>query len=60
MRQCTENMLTSLTYKIADAVLMRMVGAFQSLEPSVDAADGQVRGFEYELNLIQGKKGKLL
>jgi hypothetical protein len=59
MRQCTENMLTSLTYKIADAVVMRGRGGKGLAHMSL-LADGQVRGFEYELNLIQGKKGKLL
>jgi hypothetical protein len=59
MRQCTENMLTNLTYKIADAVLMR-VGEGKELVRYKDEAGGQVRAFEYELNLIQGKKGKLL
>jgi hypothetical protein len=53
MRQCTENMLTSLTYKIADAVVMRGRGGKGLAHMSL-LADGQVRALKYELLAPQG------
>jgi hypothetical protein len=53
MRQCTENMLTNLTYKIADAVLMR-VGEGKELVRYKDEAGGRGRALKYELLAPQG------
>jgi hypothetical protein len=47
------------TGKTADAVVMRGRGDKGLAHMSL-LVGGQVRAFEYELNLIQGKKGKLL